>query len=197
MKRFWFALGLFIGIVGTLVVGGVWWLFMGSSSFSYVGSGHTAPEPESAEGGGLSVSLGGVHDHSVVFSKQGKQFIFSPPPHEVCKDPAVSADGHSAFLLVQKEEPFGYYYGCILQFEFGDGPLVQTQPQRILSPQQLEGLFGGRRSWVNKLHKLSPAGDEILLAISSEDTNRSSGSTTYYTDHPYWYNIKGSAIKEP
>jgi hypothetical protein len=199
MKRFWFglAIGLGLGIFGTLLVGGAWWLFIGSSGFSYVGSGHTPPQPESAEGGGLSVALGGTHDHSVVFSKEGKEFVFSPSPHEVCKDPAVSPDGRIAFLLVQKEERFGYDYGCILQFAFSNGPLVEIQPQRILSPRQLEGFFGGRRAWVNKLHKLSPTGDAVLLSISAEDTNRSSGGSTYYINHPFWYDVKSNSIKEP
>jgi hypothetical protein len=135
-----------------------------------------------------------VHDHSVV-SRNSEQFTFSPPPGEVCKFPAVSADGRIAVLLVQKEQRFGYAYGHILRFVFGDGPLAQTPPQRILDSRQLEGLFGGRHAWVKNLHKVSPAGDAILLNISTEDTNRASGATAYYRDHPCWYQIESGSIK--
>ncbi len=199
MKRFWLGMviGFTLGITVTLMIAVAWWFFLGSSSFSFVGSGHSQPDPQSADGGGLHLALGGTLDHSVVFSKAGNQFTYSPPAHEVCKDPAISANGHTAFLLVQKEEQFGYDYGCILQFTFDDGPLVQTQPQRILTPRQLDNLFGGHRSWINKLHQLSPDGNAILLSISSEDTNRSSASSTYYVDHPFWYNVKDNTIKEP
>jgi hypothetical protein len=199
MKRFWIGLvlGLALGVLVTLA-GIAACLFLGIvPGFHYVGNGRTEPPlDEAAQGGNLRVVLGGEHGHSVVFSRDGDKFVFSPPSGEVCTSPVVGADGRTALLLVRKEEEFGYNYGCLLRFDFASGRLSNAQPNRILEPEQLNGLFNGSRSWVNNLHKLSASGDRLLLSISTEDTNRSLGRMTYYSDHPYWYDLKSMSIQE-
>ena len=199
MKGFWlgvvlgFTFGICVSVAGIVAL-----LFLGSfHGFHRVDSGHSEPSLEVAQGGDLRVTLGGKHGRSVVFARNGEEFVLSPATGEAWGFPVVSADGRTALFLIRKEVQGGYNYECLVRFDFLGEPLSKAQPQRILASQQLDGLFGGRRSWVNSLHKLSASGDRLLLNISTEDTNRSLGASTFYADHPYWFDLKSSSLHEP
>ena len=197
MKRFW--LGFVAGALVTSGLG-VAWLYLGfsigSGRFVHDG-GPLVPLPQFIEASGLRVAFGGADSSSVVVTRGTESFTFTPPAGEVCDHPVVSPDGHTLFLLAHSKLAFGYDYSCILRFDLGSAPLSGVQPQRILTQAQLNSLFGGKRSWVNSLYKVSASGDRLLLNISTEDTTQSSGTATYYFDRPYWYDLNSNSIQEP
>ena len=199
MKRFW--LGFALGIVFTIAVAAVgYFVIMPRIVAPAVGVRNGRPfppNPQEAVGGDLRVALGGEHGDAVVFTRASETFRYTPPSGEFCECPVSTPDGRTAFVLVHTEGQHGYDYGCILRFDFGSAPLASTQPQRILTSAQLEALFGGKRSWVNALHKVTADGNQLLLNISSERTPASDTYTTYYDDHPYWYDIASNKLNEP
>ena len=201
MKRFW--LGFAVGIVFMIAAGAVW-LFVVPRFIHPPGSPITVrngrpfpPDPQLASGGDLRIALGGEHGDVVVFTRGTEEFRFTPPAGEFCQFPVCTPDGHTAFVVVHSELEHGYDYGCILRFDFGSAPLPSVQPQRILTSSQLEALFGGKRSWVNSLHKVTADGNRLLLNISTERTPAPNAYSTYYFDRPYWYDISSNKLNEP
>ncbi len=163
------------------------WLELGLpvGSLRIMRESSSLPFPQEAKAGGLQVSIGGTNLRSAVITRGNERFTFTPPPGEICDDPAITPDGRRLFFLVRSQLDFGYDYACILRFDFTSGSLASTQPSRLLSQAQLTNLFGGKRTWVNNLYQVGPAGDRLLLNISSEDPSRTTQGSSYYPALPY------------
>lgn len=188
MKRFW--LGFLLGALLIVAL-----LAASSAIYGKVTSlrpEYAFPTPQAAEAGGLRVSLAGSDSREVIITRGSDSFTYTRSSGGVCSHPVITPDGRSLFLLVWSRTG----YDRIIRFDFSGSPLSSAKPSRILTHSQLTNLFGGKPTWVNSVYKASPAGDRLLMNISTEDTSPNSPGTTF-SERPYWYDITNNSVREP
>lgn len=149
--------------------------------------------------GGLKVDTGGTGLRPIVLSRGRETERIRPPASIVWTQFAVSPDSNHVFMVAQQTAGGGGFSAesiVRLTLPSQDEPLANYTLTNFLTRTELQAKYPS--GWLMNLDGVSSNGDRLLLRLSYQGTNRTVGSTTYYSykQGPFYYYPKEKRFEE-